>query len=88
MIGTVQAGDVEWHMYTHFCWNFKFFWGLGLQLLPFFLLINLILYLHQDVYMYSDTGTNQIFVAFVGKFRDNSGSGNDQSFGFLFVDLE
>lgn len=41
-------------------------------ILPFFLLINLILYLHQDVYMYSDTGTNRIFVAFIGKFRDNS----------------
>lgn len=87
MKGTVQAGDVEWHMYTHFCWNFNFSddWVCNYPaILPF----NLILFLHQEVYMYNDTGTNRIFVAFIRKFRDNRDSGNDQSFGFLFVDLE
>lgn len=71
----------------HFCWNFNFSddWVCNYPgILPF----NLILYHYQDVYMYNDNSTNQIFVAFIGKFCDNSDSSDDQSFGFLFVDLE
>lgn len=60
------------HVHSHLL-KLQIFLRIGsATILPFFLLINLILYLHQDVYMYSDTGTNRIFVAFIGKFRDNS----------------
>lgn len=38
--------------------------------------------------MYNDNSINQIFVVFIGKFCDNSDSGDDQLFGFLFVDFE
>lgn len=71
----------------HFCWNFSFSddWVCNY---PGILPLNLILYHYQDVYMYDDNSTNRIFVAFFGKFCDNSDSGDDQSFGFLFVDLE
>lgn len=83
LTGTVQAGDV--HLY--FCWNFNFSddWVCNY---PGMLPLNLILYHYQDMYMYNDNSTNRIFVAFFGKFCDNSDSGDDQSFGFLFVDLE